>query len=167
MSLKETHVSTDRKSWLPVLVGVAVGVVIAGAPMYYINQQIKDQVSQLDAQSAKDMDTIAELRATIHNQQVVGEAHDQQLAKPDLPLELSFRPKLFAGSGVLFLHIRNASHSVVAASMSTMRSGIPTQQRVFEFPPDREVILNTTPFTSGDTVTLTSPDYRQMVASVR
>jgi len=28
VSLKEIYVSTDRKSWLPVLVGVAVGAVI-------------------------------------------------------------------------------------------------------------------------------------------
>ncbi len=103
---------------------------------------------------------------------VIGKVHSQQqqereLAKPDLPLELSFKSKLFAGHDVYFLHVRNASHAVVTASLSTVNGGIPTQARVYQFPADREVTLNDARFTHGDKATFASPAYRPLSVTVQ
>ena len=107
--------------------------------------------------------TLSTNAETISNLQ----ADKSQMAKPDLPLELTFRTGLLTGRGVYLIHVRNASHSIVTVEVAAMVGGIRTQPVVYKFPADREMVLQNPRLSAGDKVALASPDYRPIVLTVQ
>jgi hypothetical protein len=166
------------RSWLvPSVVGLVVGIAVAGGPLGYMVSQLQGQVAQLKTQAAadaatasatvaqlrtslaSDADKITQLQATTATQS----AQEQQLAKPDLPVEVSFRRPLLAKSGPAEMYVLNASPGMLTVTLEVRSEGVQSAPAVYQLAPNRAQRIEQWKFNPGDKVRLSNPGFRSIV----
>jgi hypothetical protein len=166
------------RGWLvPSVVGLVAGLVVAGGPLGYIVSQLQSQVAQLKNQVAADAttasstvvqlrsklatdaDEITKLQATTATQS----AQEQQLAKPDLPVEVSFRRPLLAKSGSAEMYVLNASPRLLTVTLEVRSEGVQSAPAVYQLAPNRAQRIEQWKFNPGDKVRLSNPGFRPIV----
>lgn len=172
-------VSTQQNKWLvPLIVGLLIGAVASGAPLWYKTTQLQAQLaagaasitqlqadkSRLQAEQAQLRDAQQQLQAQAQSEQAVIQAQQvraAELAKPDLPIQVSFRHALVSQGLVLTMRNHSATSLEVliqftgsAARSPVYRILIPTNG-VKEFGGMEGWAVN-----QGDLVTIINPNYR-------
>lgn len=126
----------------PSVFGFIAGAILVGAPLAYVNSKI-----------ARERDA---LRSQVQTQAVAA----QELAKPDLPVQVSFRRGILASGYVLAL--RSFSSQELVLNVSFRGSGS-AQARRLVIPANavREVGESEGwAFTARDTVEVSNPNFR-------
>lgn len=171
----------NSRTWLvPALIGVLAGGVLAVAPLgYYVSQlnarlaTSSASVAQLTAANTKlqaDKESLqleqAQLQQQTQSDQAALQASQErstQLAKPDLPLELTFGKKPFGGAVVLW--VRNASPSSITVIAQVVSAGVQSRPVRYTFAANRKVFLNHLTFGVGDKIIFVNPSFRPKEAT--
>ena len=124
------------------VIGILVGVIVAGLPLVLKIREQNKQISKAGEQIKKQM---------------------EYLAQPDLPIRVSSRNAFTTDTKVL--QLTNFSNSAIRVNVSCNFGG-QTQLRAIDLPPNRIYELGQRegfPFKSGDSVTIEATGYRKMI----
>jgi type II secretory pathway pseudopilin PulG len=177
--------TSKGRAWLmPALLGLVVGSAISGAPLGYHVMQLQTRLTaaiataaQLQAENVQLQSAKSQLDADRRQLQAERDvmslelqsqhAHAVELAKPDLPLQLSFRHALVASG--LVLTIRNPSSTELPVVAQFTGSGARSQAFRLVIPSNgaKDVGgLEGWAFSPGDSVSLSNPNYRVLNQTV-
>jgi hypothetical protein len=162
---------------MPAVIGLVIGAVVAGSPLFYLKAQaIKElnaATAELTAASSsvvaltKQMQELEAERNALQSQMTDQQKMAEELAKPDLPIQLSVRKGILDAGYVLT--IRNVVAQEIAVNATFGGPSGAEQTRRLVLPPNgvREVGESEGwAFSSRDAVTLRNPNYRDLIYMV-
>lgn len=178
--------SQKPRGWLASgVVGLLIGAAAAGGPLWYQNtqlqsrlnasnsavarmqadkEQLEAEASQLEANQSKLEQTTQQLQARTREDQAAMQAqqvHAAELAKPDLPIQVTFRHALLSQGLVLTMKNDSAADLAVLAQFAGTGSRSHVYRIVIGPSQVKEIgAAQGWAFTPGDQVVIANPGYR-------
>jgi hypothetical protein len=173
-----TMSETTATAWvMPAVIGLVIGAGGAGTPLFYLKAQATKQLSAVTAELTATSSSVGALtkrvqeleaeRSALQSQMTDQQKMAQELAKPDLPIQLSVRKGILDAGYVLT--IRNVTAKEIAVNATFGGPSGAEQTRRLVLPPNgvREVGESEGwAFSSRDAVTLKNPNYRDIIYMV-